>query len=87
MFLQTIADSLVLGAGWSIDNLETNVRNIISIILLLIVGFQAIKAYGRGQKGKAIVEIVFGVVIAIVVADKATLQALGKEISRILGFS
>lgn len=73
--------------GWSIENLETNIRNALALLIFLLIAWQGIKSYGKGQKGKALIEIVLGVVISLFIIDSEAAKALGEGLKKLLGFS
>ncbi len=88
MFGLDLGLQIIVAAGsWSIDDLETNVRRILAMGIFLLIAFQGVKAYAKGQKGKAIIEIMLGIVIAIFVVDKTAAEAFLNTVKGLLGFN
>ncbi|HJV47203.1 MAG TPA: hypothetical protein VJ824_15915 [Bacillota bacterium] len=73
-------------AAWSAQTFESKVREFMSIIIFVLIAWNAIRTYGQGQKGKALMEVIFGLVISLFVTGKENASSLADGIKSILGF-
>jgi hypothetical protein len=76
----------MMDMAWSPDTFKTNVRSFLAILIGLAIGWQAVKAYAAGQKGKALLEVIIGVVLSLFVSGDDTINSLATGIKSILGF-